>query len=210
MKAHERPATRKCSKCGQTKIASEFYGTKLQCKRCRLAICARYRQENQPKIKRMLRDWYSRNKDRVLARCKEYNAKPKVKEREKSRQRARYAANRDAIQASRRRYYDAHPDARARFIGYQRQYYQGNRIRFFVRGAKRRAAKKQAFPRWANTAKIAEFYVLAEQRTRETGIRHVVDHIVPLQGRNVCGLHVEHNLQVLTEDENLRKFNKFG
>lgn len=210
MKAHERPATKKCSKCGEEKPHTEFYGTKWQCKKCRLAICAEYRKQNQEKIKRMLRRWYVRNRDHVLARCRKYNAKTYVKKRERIRQSARYAANRDAIQASRSLYYERNPKARAAFLEYQRQYYEGNRSRFMERSAKRRASKKQAFPKWADRKKIEGFYLLAEKKTRETGIRHVVDHIFPLQSKTVCGLHVEFNLQVLTEKENLRKFNKLG
>lgn len=146
----------------------------------------------------------------MLERCHQYNAKPEIKQRERIRQAARYAEQRDAIQASRRQYYDHNPEARQRFLAYQRRYYEGNLHRFAARGSKRRAAKKQAFPKWANRDAIAKFYVLAEQKTRETGIKHVVDHIVPLQGREVCGLHVEFNLQVLTDKQNLEKFNKFG
>ena len=210
MKAHECPATKKCSKCGQTKPVTEFYGTKWQCKSCRIAICLEYKKKNASEVKRRLQEWYLRNKERILARCKKYNAKPEVKQRERIRQSANYAENRDAIQASRRQYYDRNPEARKKFLEYQRQYYEGNRQSFMARGAKRRAAKKQAFPKWADEKAIARFYMLAAKKTQETGIKHVVDHIVPLQGKNVCGLHVEHNLQVLTEKENLRKFNKFG
>ena len=69
--------------------------------------------------------------------------------------------------------------------------------------AKRRAAQLQAIPSWANLDKIKAIYIEAKQ----TGL--VVDHIIPLQGKLVCGLHVENNLQLLTASENSQKHNKF-
>lgn len=210
MKAHERPTSKQCSKCGQTKPVTEFYGTKWQCKVCRLAICAEYRGGKKPEIQRYLRNWYKENRERVLERCHEYNAKPEVKERERIRQAARYAANKDAIRASRRAYYERNEEARKRFTEYQQAYAKRNKSKLNERTGKRRSARKNALPKWADRKAIARFYVIAEQKTRETGIKHVVDHIIPLQGRNVCGLHVENNLQVLTQKENLEKFNKFG
>lgn len=62
---------------------------------------------------------------------------------------------------------------------------------------------------WSNRRKILLFYRLAQRLSMETGVEHEVDHIVPLQGRLVSGLHVEANLQVILKTENRRKFNHF-
>lgn len=74
--------------------------------------------------------------------------------------------------------------------------------------AKRNAAKRCAMPAWADKEKIREFYARAAFLTEATGIKHEVDHIYPLQGERVCGLHCEFNLQVLPKAENIRKGNK--
>lgn len=68
--------------------------------------------------------------------------------------------------------------------------------------AKRTAAKLKRTPKWANLKAIKKFY-------RNCPEGYEVDHIIPLQGKNVCGLHVEYNLQYLTKIENRKKSNKF-
>lgn len=74
--------------------------------------------------------------------------------------------------------------------------------------AKRRAAKKQATPAWANDFFIEEAYALAKLRTEMTGFEWHVDHIVPLKSPKVCGLHVEFNLQVIPGKLNQSKNNR--
>lgn len=64
-------------------------------------------------------------------------------------------------------------------------------------------------PAWANRDEIGLIYALCRFLTQATGIEHHVDHIIPLRGRMVCGLHVESNLRIVTADENRSKHNKF-
>lgn len=58
---------------------------------------------------------------------------------------------------------------------------------------------------WADRAAIKAIYARARELTRETGVRHHVDHEIPLCGKLVSGLHVEANLRILTAEQNVRR-----
>ena len=73
----------------------------------------------------------------------------------------------------------------------------------------RRVAKLRATPPWVDHKAIAQVFAEAIRLTRETGIPHEVDHIVPLQGKTVSGLHVPWNLEPIQAGVNNRKSNKF-
>jgi hypothetical protein len=83
-----------------------------------------------------------------------------------------------------------------------KQWKLDNPLKVREQNAKRKALKIQALPKWANMETIKEIYENCPEG-------YHVDYIVPLKGKNVCGLHVENNLQYLTKGENLSKGNKF-
>lgn len=74
--------------------------------------------------------------------------------------------------------------------------------------AKRRSLEINATVLWADKNAIKAIYAEAERKTIETGIRHVVDHIIPLNNPLVCGLHCETNLRVITAEDNSKKGNR--
>jgi len=76
--------------------------------------------------------------------------------------------------------------------------------------ARRNAAEVKATPGWANKESIREIYALAGEIERETGVKQHVDHVIPLRGRAVCGLHVSANLRVISAKENMKKSNEFN
>lgn len=67
--------------------------------------------------------------------------------------------------------------------------------------SKRRAARRNAIPQWADMGKINEFIGGCPPGFD-------VDHILPLAGKNVCGLHVLDNLQYLPKRDNNSKYNR--
>jgi hypothetical protein len=79
--------------------------------------------------------------------------------------------------------------------------------------AKRRAVLKNAVPVWANINAIREIYeecntINIKNRLAGGTASFVVDHIIPLQGKQVSGLHVENNLRIIPDSENGSKSNK--
>ena len=75
-----------------------------------------------------------------------------------------------------------------------------------------RATKDQRTPNWLSEfdlIKIKCLYQVAAMYTRESGQPWHVDHIVPLRGKQVSGLHVPWNLQVIPGEDNVRKGNRF-
>jgi hypothetical protein len=76
---------------------------------------------------------------------------------------------------------------------------------------KRRVSKLQRTPPWLDVVQNAEIEFTYKYcaALRSIGLNYHVDHIAPLQGKSVSGLHVPWNLQVIPAAENIRKANRF-
>lgn len=88
------------------------------------------------------------------------------------------------------------------------KYYRGNRIACLALSAQYKRRLRKATPPWSNRFLLEEAYQLAKLRTEVTGIPWHVDHVIPLRGEDVCGLHVETNLAVVPAVVNIRKGNR--
>ena len=158
--------------------------------------------------KEYLRQWRQANPEKVAAGVVRSQAKRKAKwgaflERE----RARYQGVKDAVAERQKKRIKADPIKRADIVAAS---YRRNKASYVARVAKRRAAKLNATPPWADLDAIAKFYVLARTMTEETGVPHEVDHIFPLQGKTASGLHIPLNLRVIPRRENRAKGRKLG
>jgi hypothetical protein len=104
-----------------------------------------------------------------------------------------YKANKEKVAADGAAWRKANPDKNA------------------AKAASRRARKFNATPAWLSDAQVTEiqdFYILAKELQWLSEEPLEVDHIIPLQGKSVCGLHVPWNLQILPQSINSSKGNR--
>lgn len=172
-----------CKKCGATTRTKSGH-----CLFCRIVYDAQRYIAKQAEIKAQVALYRKANLEKVrLSSAKAHRANPTVHKRATAKYRHTHAEKCCAATKVCRK---ANP---AKYNSYVR---------------KRQASKLNAAPEWANDFFIAEIYDLAVRRTRTTKIKWHVDHIVPLQSKLVCGLHVHTNLQVLTAVANRVKGNR--
>ena len=156
----------------------------------------KYRDKNRKELNKKSRQYRAEHKEAGIAyRAARLDISAKYREDNKERcllQQALYRdSNRPKLKVIHRLQYLKNPGIK----------HARNRVRAI--------GKIHRTPDWSDHKLIEEFYILSKELESETGIKHHVDHIIPLQGRLVSGLHVESNLQVITATENLHKSNKY-
>jgi hypothetical protein len=213
-----------CNSCKELHSLSNFAKNKSkkdghgsQCKYC----VNQYKIVNKEKITDYKKKYRESSKEKISeynARYREANIVDLLEYKKKYRE-----CNKERLAEYNKRYHEINKEylvdqmkhyreANKEYLAEQVRIYQkANPAKLNAINAKRRAAKLQATPRWLtdeNFKQIEDFYKKARNLKLATGEKYHVDHIIPLQGKNVCGLHVPWNLQVIPAKENLSKSNK--
>ena len=185
-----------CRKCQEPKQLDEFYrdkkssdGKHSYCKECERARRRKYHYDNHEKSTATSRKWKANNKERNKEITQSWRESNELHIVESTR--AYREANRDKVNE------------------WNREWRRKNPLRKARNDRRRRECLITATPPWVSDADLAPFYELSHRMTEETGIKHEVDHIVPIVNDAVSGLNVPCNLQVITRSENARKSNTF-
>lgn len=193
------------SKFGRKK-ANRKTGRRPECNACRKL----WRLQNKELIKRTSKAYYDKNRDTLIAKNITY-AKGNPKVIANGARRYRENSTQRRLEA---KIYRENNSERIKLE--KRAYVIKNRVRdrpkVLAYAVKYKCDRAHRTPHWltSDDFRFMElFYKEASRLTKGTGIPHHVDHIVPLRGKYVSGLHCPDNLQILTAAENLSKSNKF-
>ena len=217
-----------CPCCKEAKGVSLFPkdakrkdGLHPYCKSCVNAKSKAYYEDNLEKARAKRKAYDAEHKIDKQARTREW--RKNNPERHAATRKKQREARKDELNAKKRRSYAENPEY-WRAIGRRchannaeknrarsRKHAKDNPEQYAVRAAKYRARKLKATPIWGSeltTLVIAEAFNVAKRREVITGFKWHVDHVVPLKGKLVSGLHVWNNIQVIPAIENQRKYNR--
>lgn len=195
------------------RLKSSKDGHRSYCKNCDQLDALLYVSNNKEKVKIRKHQYYVENKEK-------YSPPASGKEREEylNKKKQYYRNNQEIIIEYRQRYNEEHSK---QILLYSKSYYEKNKDKIKTyrqnnpekhRGerAGRRKIPKINIPLWYKDEKkaINAIYAKCELITKNTGIKHQVDHIVPISNKKVCGLHTIANLRIITKAENGKKHNK--
>lgn len=205
--------TRVCTGCGIDKPFEMFhknvngkYGLSPRCKTCTSEQGKQRLLENPDKNKLQCKNWSGRQSPEYKAKQAAYRKANKEARKEYAKK--HYLENKERLnEISRENYLDN----KDRYRKTAKLWRVANRSRANALAMKYHASKLSATPDWLSKEQISEIndlYAMVQMFKLYTGTEYHVDHIVPLQGETVCGLHVPWNLQLLPWDENISKGNR--
>ena len=205
---------KECTKCGEVKPLEGFgvrnkskSGRAASCKDCDNARNKKYREENRDKVSARKKKYHEDNRDEIAVYRKKYYEKNR--DETLARNKKYYEENRDKVSAREKKYYEEnHDKVSARKKKYRKKFPEKSA----ARTAKRKAAKLERVPSWSNEADlkaIKKIYARCKRINKLTGIPHQVDHVIPLQGENISGLHHSTNLAIIPAALNRSKNNKW-
>lgn len=214
---------KKCKKCGALKTVDRFHkstthksGLRNECSLCTSAL----KWLKNPKIKLLKFVRFTLKKTVVTHiycfKCSTKKELSQFANRSDSPSGIFYrcrpcvyaARNLEVKRTSDRNYYTINCDKIKRTV---KKYRLANQHKIAELSARNRAIRKRATPDWLTQDQKEEMNNIYWQRaakSEETGVEHHVDHIVPIKGNKICGLHVPWNLRVIPAEQNLRKRNK--
>ena len=205
---------RKCTCCGESKPLELFPKLKVgkhsrnpHCKVCQ----SEYRKTKKEYNDSYKKKWYEMHGQRLKdKRRNERNSLTKEEKQAYLDYLKKYREeNKDEISEVKKKHYRNNKEKTS---ARSKEWLKANPEKHLAYSATRRAAKLQRTPSWLtekDSADIEDFYYLAKAMSQATGVKYVVDHIIPLQGKLVSGFHHLGNLQILTESENASKGNKY-
>lgn len=205
---------KKCNTCLAEKPLVDFPKDKSKkdgrhgkCRICNAADCARRYLLNKDKWRAGKQKWEAANREKLRIDKKAW--RDANLEKARASERAYYARNKEFRLAKTKQWNEANVD---RVKTVTAAWAKANPGRKNRSAAIRKAAKLQRTPSWltqADIATIEQLYLTAAALSDFMGEPYEVDHIIPLQGELVSGLHVPDNLQILPKSANRSKRNKF-
>ena len=163
-------------------------------------------KDNEELLKQRAAEYYQENRESIKARVKRRadDNPEKIKEYRK----AHYESNKEAILAKNKEWRDSKP--REYHNEYLRNWKSKNRGKIIQSGKKRSIPMSKCLKLLdeQQVGTLNQFYNYANRISECVGIKHHVDHVLPLAGDGFTGLHVPWNLQVIPATINLRKGNK--
>ena len=177
----------------------------------------KYYDEHQEDLVNYRKQYYEENKETILEKCREsYQKDPepiKARSRKyhhlhKEQYQEQYEKNKEKYREQNKVWYEKNRNY-TRSLARKRR--KKNKSKFIQYDRLYKSMRQQAQPKWLTEHEKEQMILLYDQArhlTKTTGIKHTVDHIIPICNKKVCGLHVLQNLQILTQSENSSKGNK--